>query len=613
MKNLFLLSAFCFLLLPSFSQPVFNKVLTSERNMIAFGIEKIDNHYYYIATDRSPEFNSTSRIYKTDLQGNRIDSLRFVDPLDLVTYGGLIARNDSLYFFANGNILDTIYLSLVCMTKDLEIVWEKEIAKEEFNSDAVSYYNPKTIIATHDGGWLFSYERTINEGNYFVKTDAQGNQEWKRGISSSAMFLNILELDNGDLICSGYHKVNNWASEWAIIKLNALGQELGSLVFDEPADLELTHGQVFKIIQTQDGNFIAVGGNTYAEGCGELWQDARLLKFDIDFNILKDTLFSVPFINPYQCEESDRYARFEDIELLPNGNYLLWVAYHPLKYDSYQYSEMLYEMSPNFEIIKKRELFSSEGCSGANRYIEDYIVEDDGIVMMGWVWHDACANYVVGTPMQSPWMLKVDWDLCDGYASCDTAIHLEYIPDVDTVFKNVEYFQSFKLTDGLNDTIKYNFRIFVTNATDYHYDNFYDYLNVSMDSVFNLDLSYETHNYDSLYLQIMYVSSDTLTVPQRWADLKKIYFIENDEGIDEINSKSSFSIYPNPATNNVQIIINNEQLKNKAGKIKIYDIRAKLVKEFKIQNSKFIIQIGDLEKGIYFVQIGTGTQKLIIE
>jgi hypothetical protein len=77
------------------------------------------------------------------------------------------------------------------------------------------------------------------------------------------------------------------------------------------------------------------------------------------------------------------------------------------------------------------------------------------------------------------------------------------------------------------------------------------------------------------------------------------------------NPEQGFKVYPNPTKNNLQLVINNEQLINT--KAVILSVNGKLVKQFKIQNSKFIIQVADLPKGTYFVKIGNETQRFVKE
>jgi len=84
--------------------------------------------------------------------------------------------------------------------------------------------------------------------------------------------------------------------------------------------------------------------------------------------------------------------------------------------------------------------------------------------------------------------------------------------------------------------------------------------------------------------------------------------------LQNINN-SEINIYPNPATNNLFLEIKNLEFKinnyNK-NEVFIYDVTGKVVKQLIVNNSKLIIKIDDLQNGVYFIQVGTITQKIII-
>ena len=77
--------------------------------------------------------------------------------------------------------------------------------------------------------------------------------------------------------------------------------------------------------------------------------------------------------------------------------------------------------------------------------------------------------------------------------------------------------------------------------------------------------------------------------------------------VSEINN-SSFELYPNPTSGNLQLVMNNEQLGNN---ILIIDITGKIVKTYSITNTVFTLNIADLHNGIYLLKIGNSIQKLI--
>ena len=87
-------------------------------------------------------------------------------------------------------------------------------------------------------------------------------------------------------------------------------------------------------------------------------------------------------------------------------------------------------------------------------------------------------------------------------------------------------------------------------------------------------------------------------------------------GITELaTDKNQFFIYPNPATNYLQIRINNEQ--HYANSLVIYDIYGKQIiirkEQLVIKNKTISIDISGLEKGIYIVQIGNNSKKFVVK
>jgi PKD repeat protein len=88
---------------------------------------------------------------------------------------------------------------------------------------------------------------------------------------------------------------------------------------------------------------------------------------------------------------------------------------------------------------------------------------------------------------------------------------------------------------------------------------------------------------------------------------------ENHVGIAE-QSDDSFSIYPNPASESLTLTLSKaEGIQNTT--VEIYNLSGQLVKSFPFGETEKGLQIktSGFEKGIYFVKIGTQTQKLVIE
>ncbi len=97
---------------------------------------------------------------------------------------------------------------------------------------------------------------------------------------------------------------------------------------------------------------------------------------------------------------------------------------------------------------------------------------------------------------------------------------------------------------------------------------------------------------------------------QDYSDVVIITFSQCLNNINTLNKSKILKIYPNPAHNNIKLLIGNPQY---GEIIKILNIDGKLVKQLRIQQSESIINISDLENGVYFIKTGDSIHKFIKE
>ena len=147
-------------------------------------------------------------------------------------------------------------------------------------------------------------------------------------------------------------------------------------------------------------------------------------------------------------------------------------------------------------------------------------------------------------------------------------------------------------------TDKSMLRVAIYNGLNYGYGTLTDYN--GQIGLSDIDITYLINQEDSLD----YVN---------WAN-------GTTTGVEKINSQSEIQIYPNPATNNIQLIISNEQL---GKEVQILDITGKTVKTVIVnlalsevegkEKQSLTIDISNLQNGVYFVKLGNTVQKLIKE
>jgi len=634
MKKLFLLSTFYFLLIPSFSQNVFNKIIEDENNDYPLGV-LVDSVRYIIYENDDYK----SRYTVLDTMGNIVvrkyisvydscshyltsnNALFRIHEDTLIAIGNLVNSNNknSIFYYALNNNLDTLLSKTFLDNSGQMFVRDTKYEKEANKiiiTGTISHNNTTDNSKTQ----AFTLKINTNGDSLQYKKYSSSYKTYARHITKTH--------DNGYILSGGRNAVgDDWNRRWNLIKLDSNLNYQWSHAF---ADYGYNSRWINGLIATEDGNYIAVGGIGYWTNFTGFttYYNSRLIKFSADDNgltILKDTTYTEPFFisdasyayypNAPGGDSLVSQSIFKTIKELPNGNFLVLVHYLYLDNNDERNGTKLYTLNSDLEIIKKQHFSSCYISGNTTEELNDIHLFEDGSLLLSGMKYNGMGNQPCSDNIQESWLIKTNIDYCDDFGSCDTDLRLEYITELpDSMCKGDTLIVEFRITGG-RDNMEYGTYISVDDYKFSHvelYDAFWD--TIMTDEVHTFSLYYTTEDTVKIDPSFVFVDhSQGAFYDLSFRIDPMVRFVENHEGIEEIENKNSFTVYPNPAQNNVQITINNEQLKNKAGEIKIYDIRAKLVKEFKTQNSKSIIQIDDLEKGIYFVQIGVGTQKLIIE
>jgi len=78
-------------------------------------------------------------------------------------------------------------------------------------------------------------------------------------------------------------------------------------------------------------------------------------------------------------------------------------------------------------------------------------------------------------------------------------------------------------------------------------------------------------------------------------------------GISENNAKDSFMVYPNPTDGLVNI-----KLEENADKIEVLNLHGQMVHQEEAIGTSFQMDLGSLQKGIYFIRAGNNIQRIIL-
>ena len=98
-------------------------------------------------------------------------------------------------------------------------------------------------------------------------------------------------------------------------------------------------------------------------------------------------------------------------------------------------------------------------------------------------------------------------------------------------------------------------------------------------------------------------------VKGEWGEITKVEFVTTIEGTIEI-VENNFNVYPNPATSEVRI----SSAMNGEANVSIYDMTGRCVKEIRVADiSNATINVSDINKGVYFINVDGNVEKLIVK
>ena len=632
-KYICLLSILLILTIGAKAQQVNRMFNDNPYNSISNDIELL-NDSTYICSSMSDIGGSL--LSKMLILNNKGDIIREKEFTYLHQYIRLAYRNtffvdDTLiYVFSHNYIFsdDTLLsIALTCYNLNLDTVWSNQYLKSKTLKYAM------TFTQTNDNGFalaaLVDKSGSYDYNVFIIKVDSLGQYQWEKeyGDQTVGEITSIVQTeDKGYVLAGESYKYHPSYNDWYIVRTDSTGEQIWDWILrnpdhDVPNIDNFNDGPVESLIQTQDGNFIAVGGKTYTNDPSIL-KKARLLKFDINKNIILDTLYTEIFEASGNCGEF--HSRFVKIKEKKDGHFLILNKKQSSPTSYPQRKTNLYELDANFAVISKRNFGVSPYSISDYESLRDFIIEEDGsLTMIGDVQLNSC-DYE--KPYQRVWLVKTDNNYCDGFGSCDTnlAIHFfppDTIPRNDTVYHKFEIISNWDINyDVIFEFYNKDLRLIATDTLndlsvgDIHQVKIsYNRFEASNDSINEVALRYDNPQIeDTVYILNLIMPSDSVSKAIYYTTIRenKIIFVGPHQNIKELHSpESTVSVYPNPAHD--YVVVTSEELQTKS--CEILDLTGKMLKQFKIQNSEQRIYIGDLEKGLYFIKVEDQIQKLIVE
>lgn len=187
------------------------------------------------------------------------------------------------------------------------------------------------IIQLSDGSFLMAGFITINNDFqvYVVKTSSSGNLTWEKNYGGAEFdySFSIQELSDGNFIVAGYTASKGaGARDGYLIKLSSDG----NIIWDKAYGSELSD-EFKSVIETGDGNIIAVGTSITRVTSTDQFTDAFMVKTDSDGNQLWSHLFGENLDDSFSSIEntndggyiiigsSASYSKSSDIFLVKTG------------------------------------------------------------------------------------------------------------------------------------------------------------------------------------------------------------------------------------------------------------------------------------------------------
>jgi len=533
------------------------------------------------------------------------------------------------------------------------LLWEKCYGGS--NAEVASYIITDSIGHYYIGGWVSSNDGDVQSGNHggwdrwVVKLNTSGDIIWEKCYGGSYMDYggSLLLLNNGNILVysattsnDGDVPVNYGGLDVWLMIINPDGEILQNKVFGNS-----DQNNIFKIIQTQDGGFFFTSSADSDEGMvegeyhggGDVW----VIRLDSLFNIEWQKLYGGSHLD-YQ---SNGVIELED------GYFLLCSTvsndgdvsgFHGIPGDISTDDIWAIKIDLVGNIIWQRCL----GGSKSDCAVDLFHSEDGGFVIVaktrsnnGDVWDNNSAS-----GYGDIWMVKLSAEGILAWSKCYGGIKTETVFKGGTVKKSDNHYIIAGLTESNTGDVDCNLHswmedIWVFEIKDcslympqtptqptgpdtlcYTTDSTSMYSINTATGAWGYEWKIEPENaatilQDTLLAYItwnqQYEGEVAVSVRSYndcgnsdWSEVKTTW-VYNCVGIDEFRSnKMAFSIYPNPASSMLNILI----LKEDNYLIEIFDVFGKKVKEIKIPKgqTKAEVNVEKWRKGLYLVKASNG-------
>lgn len=263
--------------------------------------------------------------------------------------------------------------------------------------------------------------------------------------------------------------------------------------------------------------------------------------------------------------------------------------------DYYSYDESL----ETFYRTERQELFY-DANNRVNRMIEYVVDLNNNLVPNARVdsmeWHTWNGDYYSYDNIQKKYVYQIWSDFAGTYLNADK-FERSLLDTNNSIVDYYEEWLGYWSIDEIHNIEFDNHKNIVLNEIR---------RNASGQLILENGLQYE-NTYDASNTLTQYIQKLYDTRISAYRETNKVVY-SNFVGIDK-QTNSMFKIYPNPSNGLINI-----ESKNITGSIiSIYDSQGKLVMQKNITKELDRIDLSSFEKGLYFIQIGDKTEKLLLD
>ena len=412
-----------------------------------------------------------------------------------------------------------------------------------------------SVIQTTDGGFLVAGEGLGLAGYHLIKTDINGNLLWSKTYQKQGEdYVKVVrQTSDHGFIMAGYTFAGN--TEMYIVKTDSIGNLLWSK----------TYGNIYEdyaedIQQTNDGGYIITGA--YSPPVIPIDVDVILLKIDSLGNPLWSKTFggsTVDFMESVQLTSDDSFILAgRTFSFGPNGMYLIKTDINGNLLWSKVYGGPYYDQAIN--VLNADTGYVVSGIVQQGNLFRGVILMTDIVGNLLWTksFSDSISAGVIAR-------YTADGGLGIGHGDGNTSTTKDFCLDKVVLNGNFECGDTITLFESNPATIVSTPVLLVDSGC-------------------------------TVFTPSMLVGSGTI-----------VYDRCTQVGIMEMNDVLAFSIFPNPASDDLEII-STSPVKN--GLVQFYNILGELVFDKYIYNeSKVKVSLKNFSSGIYFLEVSTSTNQ----